>query len=297
MRPAVTFALAATLLSAAAGCGQAESAPPVASVALTVSRSSVPLGGVIDLTYRFQVADGAGIPGDYRVFVHLTRDDGTTIWHDDHELPADHPTSRWQPGQIIEYTRTRFIPTFSYLGTATFRVGLYRDDDRLPLTGGDPEDRDNSYKVATIDLLPRSENIRVIQLDGWHQQEYSPTDPTLEWRWTRKVATLSVENPRTDLTFFLEYDTRNDLFGANPQSVTVYCGDTLLSTFKAASTASEPALERILVTAAQLGTGAMAEFRIEVDRTFVPATQPSGGTDDRELGIRVLRAHLERRTP
>jgi hypothetical protein len=47
-------------------------------------RSAVPL----ELTYRFEVAPGASFDGDYRVFVHVNRDDGTTIWNDDHELPV-----------------------------------------------------------------------------------------------------------------------------------------------------------------------------------------------------------------
>ena len=42
------------------------------------------------------------------------------------------------------------------------------------------------------------------------------------------------------------------------------------------------------VTAAQLGTADMAELIIDVDRTFTP-----GGTDPRELGIRVFHAFIE----
>ena len=42
------------------------------------------------------------------------------------------------------------------------------------------------------------------------------------------------------------------------------------------------------ITAAQLGTGDMAELVINVDRTFTP-----GGGDTRELGIRIFHAFVE----
>src|SRR6185295_19652982 len=99
---------------------------------------------------------GAKIGGDYRVFAHLTREDGTAIWSDDHDLPDAIKTSRWQPGQVVEYTRTRFIPTLSYLGPAAIEVGLYKDDERLPLAGPNAADSDSAekaYKVASIELL------------------------------------------------------------------------------------------------------------------------------------------------
>ena len=150
------FCVAAIVTTGA--CSKADEAPPVATVALTTNHKSVALGAPVEFTYKFDVAPGAVINGDYRVFVHVNRDDGTTIWYDDHELPAGMETSKWKPGQSIQYTRTRFVPTFSYLGEATVRVGLYRDSERLPLSGIDPADRqspEKSYKVATLDLLPR----------------------------------------------------------------------------------------------------------------------------------------------
>ena len=44
------------------------------------------------------------------------------------------------------------------------------------------------------------------------------------------------------------------------------------------------------VTAAQFGSGDVAELVIDVDRTFVP-----GGSDTRELGIQVFHAFVERK--
>lgn len=279
---------------ALAACSKPAPAPPVATVSLTLNKKSVPQGGLLDYTYRFQVANDARISGDYRVFMHMKRDDGTAIWMDDHELPDGMQTSLWKPGQTIEYTRTRFVPLFSYLGSATIEVGLYKDAERLALQGPDPTDRESaekSYRVATLELLPRSENVQVIRLNGWHPAEYA-ADPNVEWQWTRKVATLSVRNPKADVTLILDVDSRADLFAGQPQQVSVFAGDVNVGTF---SVGSDQTLHRLPVTAAQLGTAEMAEFRIEVDRTFIPAKFPNAGSDTRELGVRVFHAYVERR--
>jgi hypothetical protein len=59
---------------------------------------------------------------------------------------------------------------------------------------------------------------------------------------------------------------------------------------------STPVLRRIQVSADQLGTGEMAELRLDVDRTFVPSKlAANGGKDVRELGIRVYHAFVEAR--
>lgn len=276
------------------GCSKADSSPAVATVSLTLSRTAVPVGSPVDLTYRFEVAPDAKIAEDYRVFVHLNRDDGTTIWTDDHDLPQELATSRWTPGKVIQYTRTRFIPVLSYLGGATVEMGLYRQDDRLPLSGPDPADRDSparGYKVATLDLLPQSESILLIRKSGWHQGEYDSADPAVEWQWTQKVATLGVRNPRRDVMFYLEFNSRPDVFPDGPQQVSVYVGPTVVATFRV--DAPEPSLQRIPISAAQLGDGEMVELRLEVDRTFVPAKLAGGGRDSRELGIRVFHAYVE----
>lgn len=290
------LALLGAALLLGSSCSQTDTAKPVATIALTFNRPSVPLGSPLELTYRFEVAADAKIDGDYRVFVHINRDDGTMIWNDDHDLPADAETSRWKPGQTVQYTRTRFVPAFSYLGTATVEMGLYRDEDRLPLAGPFPEDRDapkREYKVATLDLLPRSESIQVIRLSGWHPGEFALEDATQEWQWTQKLATLSFRNPRKDTTFYLEFDSRSDLFAGAPQQITIYSGQTLIQTFTADRLGTF--LRKIPIEVGQLGTGEMAELRIEVDRTFVPAKLPGGSRDLRELGIRVYHAYVEPR--
>jgi hypothetical protein len=282
--------------SALAGCDKGDQAPPVASVSLTTNRPSVALGAPIELTYKFEPAAGVSIPGDYRVFVHINRDDGTTIWNDDHELPPGQQTSQWKPGQTIQYTRTRFVPAFSYLGAATIRVGLYKDNERLPLSGQDPADRvstERSYKVGTLEFLPRSESIQVIRLSGWHPGEYGADGSAVEWQWSQKLALLSLKNPHRDVLLYLEYDGRPDLFTDKPQQVTVSVGQTAIETFPVEGKGI--LLRKIPLTVAQLGNSDMTEVRLEVDRTFAPAKQAGGSRDSRELGIRVYHAFVEPR--
>ncbi len=278
-------------VAALAGCSHADTAPPVASVSFTASRTRVALGSPVDLTYRFDVAPNAKITGDYRVFLHVVNPDGTTMWTDDHDPPV--PTSQWKPGQTIQYTRTKFVPDFPYLGQATVKVGLYKDAERLPLSGSDPADRKNmsrEYTVGTLDMLPRSDNVLILYKAGWYPAEVSPTDPTIEWQWTGKAAVANVQNPKKDATLYLDYEARPDAFD-HPQVVTVSLGDQVVTSFPADSAART--LKKIPIAAAQFGTGEMAELRLSVDRTFVPAQSPVGGHDVRELGLEVYHLFVE----
>jgi len=84
------------------------------------------------------------------------------------------------------------------------------------------------------------------------------------------------------------------MFGGTPQQVTVSTVDDVLSTFEAAG-GDTPTLARIPVPAAALGAGEMSELRIEVDKVFVPADQPAGGRDTRQLGLRVYHVYVDGR--
>ena len=133
-------------LGNAAACSKADNAPPVATVSFQSNRTRVAQGSPVDLTYRFVVAPGAQVAGNYRVFVHVKNADGQLIWGDDHDPSV--PTSQWKPGQTIEYTRTVFVPVYPYLGDAAIQMGLYssKDGHRLPLAGTDSGQR--AYKVG-----------------------------------------------------------------------------------------------------------------------------------------------------
>jgi hypothetical protein len=106
-----------------------------------------------------------------------------------------------------------------------------------------------------------------------------------EWQWTQKRASFSFRNPKKDANFYLEYDGRSDLF-TPPQQVTIKIGETALTSFPA--DVKEKTLLIYPISAAQFGSGEMVEMAIELDKTFKP-----GGSDPRELGIRVYHAFIE----
>src|SRR5713101_8165941 len=144
---------------------KAASAPPMATPSVTLSREKVPLGGPVDITYKFVVAADATFTQNYRVMVHVVDPNEELMWTDDHDPPA--PTTGWKPGQTVEYTRTVFVPVYPYVGDATIQVGLYAQPNqpRVPLAGEDMGQR--AYKVAHLQLAPQSETVFSVFKDGW----------------------------------------------------------------------------------------------------------------------------------
>lgn len=281
---ALVYVAIPVLLATSVSCRrQQDDAPPVAEPSLTLSRERAPIGSPLGLTYRFEVAPDAKIDGDYLVFVHVLDQDAEQLWDDDHA--PEIPTSAWQPGQTVEYSRMIFIPNYPYIGPAHIRIGLYQPSSgqRLPLAGNEITRRE--YEVARFQLLPQSENVFLIYKEGWHPAEVSPDNPTVEWQWTRKAATISFRNPKRDSTLYLQYDARPDQFTA-PQQITVRLGEAVVDTLTADS--RDIRLVTLPITADQLGTADIAELTLDVDRTFTP-----GGSDTRDLGIRIFHLFLE----
>jgi hypothetical protein len=285
MRKTVLAFVCAVLASAltVACSGKDDNDPPVATPTLTMGKDRVAIGSPVKLAYKFQVAQDAKIDGDYTVFMHVLDPDGEQLWTDDHQPPT--PTSAWKPGQTVEYDRLVFVPNYPYIGEAVVRLGLYQPSTgkRLALAGEHASRKE--YVVARFQILPQSENIFLIYKDGWHPAEVAGDNAAVEWQWTKQSATISFRNPKKDVTFYLESDARVDSFDA-PQQVTLRIGDQTIGSFAADN--KNPQLRTFPITAAQLGTGEMAELVLDVDRTFVP-----GGGDSRTLGIRVFHAFVE----
>ena len=284
MRTSVSV-LACVLIVAAAGCSRKQSAePPVATPSVVLNKDKTAIGSPLQVTYKFEVAPNAKIDGDYAVFVHVMDPDGEKLWQDDHQPPV--PTSKWQPGGVVEYTRTVFAPNYPYIGEAVMRLGLYNPATGKRLSLNATEASRQEYVVKRFNLLPQSENIFLIYRDGWHSQEIDPNDPASEWQWTKQNAAISFRNPKRDSTFYLEYDARVDLFNP-PQQMTIMVGGQPIATFAADSRVR--ALKTFPISAAQLGNADMAEIGLNLDRIFTPG----GGDDTRELGIRVFHAFVE----
>jgi hypothetical protein len=269
---------------ALAGChGQQQNEPAVASASLSFGKDRVPIGSAVTLTYKFVVTPDAKFDKDYWVFVHVLDPEGEQMWTDDHLPPT--PTSKWQPGQTIEYTRTLFVPNYPYIGEAIVRLGLYdpATGKRLVLNAQEASRRE--YIVTRVQILPSSENIYLIPKDGWHPTEVDTKNPQVEWQWTKKTATIAFKNPKKDATLYMQYDARVDLF-TPPQQVVLKIGNQQVGQFTA--DAKGPRLVTFPLTAAQLGSADMVELTIDVDKTFKP-----GGSDPRELGIRVFHTYVE----
>jgi hypothetical protein len=275
----------------AAACGEAEdTTPPVATAQVTLSRPKVALGSPVEVTYKFTVLPNAPALGQRRVFVHFLDADEELMWTDDHD-PSP-PISEWKPGQVVEYTRTMFIPSYPYVGAAKVVTGLYSpgSNERLKLSNEDRGDR--SYKVVDFELLPQTENIFVIFKDGWHPAEVVTEGAgRIEWQWTKKEGTIAFRNPKRDVVLVLQVD--NPAAGPNTaQQVTVQIGDQVLTTIPLSATSS-PVL-KYPIPAAQLGTADMVEVKFTADKTFVPALEASMKSGDpRELGARFFHVFIQ----
>jgi hypothetical protein len=279
------------LAIAMAACRSKEpETPPVATPGVTLKHTRVPAGSVMEITYKFVVADGATIDGDYRVFVHFLGADGDRMWGDDHE-PAV-PTSTWKPGQTVEYARTVFAPVLPYVGQMTMAIGLYGTGDRAQqrLTLSGEHLGQHAYKVATLDLAPQSENLFTVFKDGWHQAETAEHDAFVEWQWTKQEATLAFRNPGKDALLYLDLDSPGSPFEA--QQVKVTLGGQTVDEF--AITPKTRVLRAIKLPAGAMGTAETADLHIAVDKTFVPA-QAGKGKDERTLGVRVFHAFVDPR--
>jgi hypothetical protein len=279
------------LVSGAPGCRRAdEDAPPVAVPSFSANRTRVPLGSPVEIQYRLQVTPEAPpISENLRVMVHFLDSDEELLWTDDHEPPV--PTSRWKPGQTMEYARTVFIPIFPYVGPVGVHMGLYSPASgrRFPLKGETTGQR--SYRVGELELVPRPEDAFIIYKDGWHNAEVAQENAAIEWQWTKREATLSFRNPRRDAIFYLHVDGRPDLLG-EAVVVELRIADAVIDRFTLDTV--DEVIRKVPVSAAQFGTTESVDLRIVVDRTFVPSLVPAAKSNDaRELGVRVFHAYIE----
>jgi hypothetical protein len=292
VRQSVLSAAVVLISFIASGCGgDTEVGPALATPSVTLSHDRVPAASPLELTYKFVVAPDASFSEDYRVFVHVVDTDEELMWNDDHNPPV--PTSEWKPGQTIEYTRTIFVPVFPYVGDATILVGLHslKDQKRVALSAEDAGQL--SYRVAKLQLLPQTDNLFTVFKDGWHPSETAANDPSLEWQWTKKQATLAFKNPKKDAVFHFDLDSPGkELHQA--QQVTLSLGGQAVETFTIQPDQRE--LKKIKLPGALMGEADLAELEIAVDQSFVPSVVTAGASKDpRELGVRVFHAFIDPR--
>jgi hypothetical protein len=273
----------------AASCSSGEdTAPAVATAEVALSRARIAQGSPVEITYRFQPTATVP-PGNYRVFVHVVDADEELMWTDDH-VPPSQP-GEWQPGHTVEYTRTMFVPMYSYVGASKIIVGVYDIGTNARLKLGNTDRGDRSYQLAEFELLPQTENVYLIYKDGWHPAEVAPENPAIEWKWTRKEATLAFRNPKRNATLILQVDNPAQAPGAASE-VDVRLGDQSLAVIPVG--ASDAPVRKISLSTSQMGGGDLVEIKLVANRTFVPALEPSAKSGDtRELGVRVFHAFIQ----
>jgi hypothetical protein len=211
------------------------------------------------------------------------------LFSDDHQ--PEPPPSTWEPGKTYSYTRTRFVPVYPYVGEVEVRMGLYPypgRGERPALKGEDKGFRE--YKVATIELLPQTENIFLVYKDGWHNPETHPENPSVERTWTKKEALVSFKNPKSDVIVYVEGDTCVKCFKGAPE-LTVAIGEK--AGLKIPIDGPQVHIRKIKVKAADLGDGEWVDLRLSMNESFVPKNlDPPLNNDDRELGFNVYHLYV-----
>jgi len=221
--------------------------------------------------------------------VHFLDTHEVMLFEDDH-TPVP-PPSEWEPGETYSYTRTRFIPVYPYVGEVEVRMGLYPHPgrgERPALKGDDRGFRE--YNVATMELLPQTENIFLVYKEGWHNPETHPENPGIERTWTKGEALVSFKNPRKDVVVYLEADTCVECFSSAPE-LTVSVADNVGLVVPV----EEPSifLKKIRVSAEDLGDEEWVDLRLTMNESFIPnQLDPPLNNDDRELGLNVYHLYV-----
>ncbi len=278
-------------LAAGTACNRrrpAEVNPIVPTV--NVNRSKAPLGSALEVTYTWTVEAGAKkLDQNYWALVHFLDNQEVMLFSDDHQ--PEPPPSTWEPGKTYSYTRTRFVPVYPYVGEVEVRMGLYPypgRGERPALKGEDKGFRE--YKVASLELLPQTENVFLVYKEGWHNPETHPENPSVERTWTKKNALVSFKNPRQDVIVYLEGDTCVKCFKAPPE-LTLAVGES--AGLRIPIDGPQVHLRKIRVKAADLGDGEWVDLRLSMSESFVPKNlEPPLNNDDRELGFNVYHLYV-----
>jgi hypothetical protein len=287
--PALVAALAGALLLPACSRRKPAVVNPIVP-AIKINRVKAPLGSALEITYTWTVEPGAKkLDQNYWALVHFLDNHEVMLFSDDHQ--PEPPPSTWEPGKTYSYTRTRFVPIYPYVGEVEVRMGLYPYPGRGERPALKGEDRGfREYKVATMELLPQTENIFLVYKDGWHNPETHPENPSVERTWTKKEALVSFKNPKKDVIVYLEGDTCVKCFPATPE-LTLSVGNNVGLRFPIEG--PQVYLKKVRVKAADLGADEWTDLRLSMSESFVPKNlSPPLNNDDRELGLDVYHLYV-----
>lgn len=294
---ALAVSLAVAVVPACSRRKPAEINPIEPSVAF--NRNKIPLGSAVEITYTWKLDPAAKkLTEDYRAMVHFLDSHKQLLFEDDH--PPVPPVASWEPGQTYSYKRTKFVPIYPYVGPVEVRMGLYAPGKggRVALKGEDVGM--NEIKVGSIEFQPQTENIFIVEKEGWHSPEAAPENPGLERTWTKREAVASFKNPRKDVILYLEADTNFKAFPQPPVlTIALHGMGGGAEGSPAASAAglvmpienSEIFLKKVRFKATDLGDGDWVDLRLSMDQSFVPKALGLNN-DERELGLMVYHLYV-----
>ncbi len=312
LRAALAVSLAVAAVPACSRRKPAEINPIEPSASF--NRTKVPLGSAVEITYGWKLEPSAKkLTQDYRVMVHFLDSQKNLLFEDDH--PPQPAATTWEPGKTYTYTRTKFVPIYPYVGPVEVRMGLYLvggKGGRVALKGEDAGM--SEIKVATIEFLPQTENIFVVEKEGWHSPESSTTNTSQERTWTKREAVAQFKNPKKDVILYLEADTNFKAFAQPPELVVAVSsgGAAAPTPAKGAPPAkgaagvpgapaaaglvvpipnSEIFLKKIRFKAQDLGEGDWTDVRLRMNGSFVPKALGINN-DERELGLMVYHLYI-----
>lgn len=91
---------------------------------------------------------------DYMVFVHFDSESGGQRFHlDHHPVRGLHPIKHWKKGEIVRDIQKDRLDGDFPVGPATFWVGVYHQDARLPLKAGVPSDGNNRAQALKLQVV------------------------------------------------------------------------------------------------------------------------------------------------
>ncbi len=285
--PALSLLLLVFATGLSGACGAPDVGPAFAVATVALDRSSVPLGGRLEMVYRFTALPQFGTPTEPpRVLVQFVDPDGKVLFSDDHDPPV--AATDWRPGETITYRRLMYIPVRPYVGRTSIRLALSSaaTGERLPLA--DEQMGANGYVAASIDLVPPRRSSFPTFQGGWHRLERARGR---EWRWTKGVAVMAFSNPRRDSVLYVDLAGRPDLFDS-PQRVDFVIGGRTVDSLLLEN--SRDTFHTVTLNAGDFGDDDTTELALRVNQTFVPALLTgTDSTDTRRLGVRVWYAYLE----
>jgi len=250
--------------------------------AFSVNRQKAPLESAIEVTYTWTLAPNAKkLTQEYRALVHFLDPHKTVLFQDDH-VPTPPPTS-WEPGKTYSYKRTVFIPVYPYVGPVRVAMGLYTASGKPGRVALEGEDLGlNAYKVGTMDLQPKQDNLSLVYKEGWYNPESRPDNPAVEMTWSKKDAVISFKNPKKDVVLYVEGDSCFKCFSEQPVLTISVGGKTGLTV---PIESGELFLKKIRFKAQDLGTNDFVDLHFTMNQSFVPKSL--GMNDDvRELGFK-----------